>query len=46
MLFRSANRWCEILPISVAAKYRLMVLDEPVLRLKLVDEYLRGKGVI
>jgi len=41
-----ANRWCEILPISVAAKYRLMVLDEPVLRLKLVDEYLRGKGVI
>ena len=41
-----ANRWCEILPISVAAKYRLMVLDEPVLRLKLVDEFLRGKGVI
>ena len=41
-----ANRWCEILPISVAAKYRLMVLDEPVLRLKLVDEYLRSKGVI
>ena len=41
-----ANRWCEILPISVAAKYRLMVLDEPLLRLKLVDEYLRGKGVI
>ena len=41
-----ANRWCEILPISVAAKYRLMVLDEPALRLKLVDEFLRGKGVI
>jgi Lon protease-like protein len=41
-----ANRWCEVLPISVAAKYRLMVLDEPVLRLKLVDEYLRGKGVV
>ena len=41
-----ANRWCEILPISVAAKYRLMLLDEPVLRLKLVDEFLRGKGVI
>jgi len=41
-----ANRWCEILPISLAAKQRLMVLDEPVLRLKLVDEYLRGKGVI
>ena len=41
-----ANRWCEILPISVAAKYRLMVLDEPALRLKLVDEFLRAKGVI
>ncbi len=41
-----ANRWCEILPISTAAKYRLMVLDEPLLRLKLVDEYLRGKGVL
>ena len=41
-----ANRWCEILPISVAAKYRLMVLDEPVLRLKRVYEYLRSKGVI
>jgi Lon protease-like protein len=40
-----ANRWCEILPISTAAKYRLMALDEPQLRLKLVDEYLRGKGV-
>jgi Lon protease-like protein len=41
-----ANRWCEILPISTAAKYRLMVLDQPVLRLKLVDEYLRGKGIL
>jgi len=40
-----ANRWCEILPISRAAKQRLMALDEPVLRLKLVDEYLRGKGI-
>ena len=41
-----ANRWCEILPLSVAAKYRLMVLDEPLLRLKRVYEYLRSKGVI
>jgi hypothetical protein len=41
-----ANRWCEILPVSLAAKQRLMALDEPVLRLKLVDEYLRGKGVL
>ncbi len=41
-----ANRWCEILPIPLTAKQRLMVLPEPQLRLRLVDEYLRGKGVI
>ena len=41
-----ANRWCEILPIPLAAKQRLMALPEAQLRLKLVDEYLRGKGVV
>ena len=41
-----ANRWCEILPIPLAAKHRLMLLPEPQLRLRLVDEYLRGKGVV
>lgn len=41
-----ANRWCEILPISLAAKQKLMMLDEPALRLKLVDDFLRGKGVV
>jgi Lon protease-like protein len=41
-----ANRWCEILPISLAAKQRLMMLPEPQMRLRLVDEYLRGKGVV
>ncbi len=41
-----ANRWCEILPISGAAKQRLMALDEPVLRLQLVHEYLQGKGLL
>ena len=41
-----ANRWCEILPISLAAKQRLMMLPEPQVRLRLVDEYLRGKGVV
>jgi Lon protease-like protein len=41
-----ANRWCELLPISNAAKQRLMELDDPLMRLQLVDEYLRGKGVI
>ena len=41
-----ANRWCEILPIPLGAKHRLMLLPEPQLRLRLVDEYLRGKGLI
>ena len=41
-----ANRWCEILPISLAAKQRLMELEDPVMRLKLVDEFLRTKGVV
>ena len=41
-----ANRWCELLPIPMAAKQRLMALDEPLLRLRLVDDYLRGQGVV
>jgi Lon protease-like protein len=41
-----ANRWCEILPISLAAKHKLMVLGDPQARLRLVHEYLRGKGVV
>lgn len=41
-----ANRWCEILPISLAAKQKLLELPDPLVRLKLVDEYLRGKGVV
>ena len=41
-----ANRWCEILPISQAAKQKLMELADPMVRLQLVDEYLRSKGVV
>ena len=41
-----ANRWCEILPISLAAKEKLMELDDPQMRLRLVQDYLRGKGVV
>lgn len=41
-----ANRWCEILPISNAAKQKLMELPDPQVRLQLVDEFLRGKGVV
>lgn len=41
-----ANRWCELLPVSLAAKQKLMELDDPVIRLSLVDGYLRDKKVI
>ncbi len=41
-----ANRWCEILPISLAAKQKLMELPDPLVRLRLVDDYLRSKGVV
>jgi len=41
-----ANRWCELLPISLAAKQKLMELDQPLVRLQLVDEFLRSKGVV
>lgn len=41
-----ANRWCEILPIPLAAKQKLMALESPSARLQLVHDYLLGKGVI
>ncbi len=41
-----ANRWCEILPIPLAAKQRLMELADANVRLGLVDEFLRGQGVV
>ena len=41
-----ANRWCEIQPISTAAKQKLMELPDALVRLELVDEFLRSKGVV
>jgi Lon protease-like protein len=41
-----ANRWCELLPVSAAAKQKLMELDDPVIRLSLVDGFLRDKKVV
>ncbi len=41
-----ANRWCEILPIPQAAKQKLMELTDPLMRLQLVDDFLRSKGVV
>jgi Lon protease-like protein len=41
-----ANRWCELLPISIEARQKLMELDDPVIRLSLVDGFLRDKKVV
>ena len=41
-----ANRWCELLPITLAAKQKLMELDDPVIRLSLVDGFLHDKKVV
>jgi len=39
-----ANRWCEILPLQPALKYRLMALDSPLMRLELVADTLGQIG--
>ena len=41
-----ANRWCELLPISMAAKQKLIELEDPVIRLSLVDGVLRDRKVV
>jgi uncharacterized protein len=41
-----ANRWCELLPIPLSAKQKLMALEDPVVRLSIVDGYLRDKQVV
>lgn len=41
-----ANRWCELLPISLAAKQKLMALPDAQVRLELVHDFLRSKGVV
>ena len=38
-----ANRWCEILPIPLEAKQRLMMFGDPLGRLDIVDASMRGE---
>ncbi len=40
-----ANRWCELLPMPLALKQRLMELDNPLLRLELVCDILESTGI-
>jgi Lon protease-like protein len=40
-----ANRWCELLPMPVELKQRLMELDNPLVRLELVSDILEKTGI-
>lgn len=40
-----ANRWCELLPMPLEQKQRLMELDNPLLRLELVNDLLERNGI-
>ena len=40
-----ANRWCELLSLPLDAKQRMMVLDNPLLRLELVGDMLERSGI-
>ena len=41
-----ANRWSEMLPMSVEQKQNLLALDNPVLRLELVQDLLGERGLL
>lgn len=40
-----ANRWCELLPMPLELKQRLMQLDNPLMRLELVSDILDRTGI-
>jgi Lon protease-like protein len=40
-----SNRWCELLPIPLELKQRLMELDNPLMRLELVSDILERTGI-
>ncbi len=40
-----ANRWCELLPMALEVKNRLMTLDNPLVRLELVSDLLERNGI-
>ena len=40
-----SNRWCELLPLPAATRQQLMSLDNPLLRLELVADFLAKAGI-
>lgn len=41
-----ANRWCELLPMQKATRLQLLALDNPLLRLELVNDVLEEQGLV
>ena len=41
-----ANRWSELLPLSTAEKLRLLALDNPLVRLELIQDLLQERGLL
>ena len=41
-----ANRWCELLPFSNPQKQALLALDNPLIRLELVQDMLNDYGML
>ncbi|MFM7705212.1 MAG: LON peptidase substrate-binding domain-containing protein [Rubrivivax sp.] len=41
-----SNRWCELLPVPASTRQKLMELEDPDARLRLVDGFLRSRGVV
>ncbi|MFS2097555.1 LON peptidase substrate-binding domain-containing protein [Variovorax sp. Varisp85] len=40
-----ANRWCELVPMQLELKQRLMELDSPLMRLELISDLLARTGI-
>jgi Lon protease-like protein len=41
-----SNRWCELLPLTLAQKHGLLMLDNPLIRLELMHDLLDEHGLI
>jgi uncharacterized protein len=41
-----ANRWCELIPMQPAQRHRLLALDNPLIRLELVQDLLETGGFL
>lgn len=41
-----SNRWCELLPLTIAQKHGMLMLDNPLIRLELMHDVLDEHGLI